>query len=153
MFLLRTTRARREYDRSYRTKVQDAHQLFNTATGETLTEMERICPLTNGSGRPGSDLISVGRALSCDLVIRDPSVSKLQGHFRDVTRNTAYFSDARPSNPTRLDGVRLAPGTGAMVATSSHIVFGRVQCVLVSAGGLHDLFGIKNSGSPPPGQE
>src|SRR5688572_2339918 len=39
-----------------------------------------VLALKKAPGNPYPDRISVGRARNCDVVMRDPSVSKLHGH-------------------------------------------------------------------------
>ena len=48
-----------------------------------------VMPLTKAEGGAFAERISVGRALNCDVVIRDESVSKLHAYFRIVTATTA----------------------------------------------------------------
>ena len=42
----------------------------------------RVIPLVKAPGNPYSDRISVGRARNCDVVLRNPSVSKLHALIR-----------------------------------------------------------------------
>src|SRR5262245_27832586 len=41
-----------------------------------------ILPVAKAAGNPYPDRISIGRARNCDVVMRDPTVSKLHAHFR-----------------------------------------------------------------------
>jgi hypothetical protein len=98
-----------------------------------------ILPLRKVASNPFPDRISVGRAPNCDVVIRAPSVSKLHGHFREVTANSAVLTDAKSSNGTRVDNAALAPGLATLVAEFSHVSFGRVRLQLLSASAVYDL--------------
>jgi pSer/pThr/pTyr-binding forkhead associated (FHA) protein len=97
-----------------------------------------ILPLRKGEGRPFPERISVGRAINCDLVIRDASVSKLHGHFRDVSQDIALFTDAKSSNGTRLDGALIKPGAATEIRANTLLSFGRVQLVFMSPGDVYD---------------
>lgn len=97
-----------------------------------------ILPLRKAPGSPFSDRLSVGRAPTCDLVIADPSVSKLHGHFREVTMASAVFTDAKSANGTRMDGVVVPPGGSIELKKFHHIVFGRVRLLMVSPSEVYD---------------
>jgi pSer/pThr/pTyr-binding forkhead associated (FHA) protein len=71
-------------------------------------------------------------------VIRDPSVSKLHGHFRDVRSDSAVFSDAKSSNGTRVDGNPVEPGVGIEIQRESIITLGRVRLSLLTAADVYD---------------
>lgn len=87
---------------------------------------------------PFPERISVGRANNCDVVIRDPSVSKLHGHFRDVQADSAIFTDAKSSNGTRIDGNPAEAGVSVAVQRQSIIVLGRVRLTLLTASEVYD---------------
>jgi pSer/pThr/pTyr-binding forkhead associated (FHA) protein len=95
-------------------------------------------PLRKGEGRPFPERISLGRATNCDVVIRDASISKLHGHFRDVGAETASFTDAKSSNGTRLDGSLIKAGVPAEIRVHTLLCFGRVQLMFMSPGEVYD---------------
>ncbi|MEY4578330.1 MAG: hypothetical protein RL701_3033 [Pseudomonadota bacterium] len=97
-----------------------------------------VVPLRKASGNPFPDRISVGRAVNCDVVIRDPSISKLHGHFRDVGLDAAVFTDAKSSNGTRIDGVVVPPGVTVRIERHGLITLGRVRLQLVTAIDVYD---------------
>ncbi|HET8937150.1 MAG TPA: FHA domain-containing protein [Polyangiales bacterium] len=101
-------------------------------------ELPLILPLKKGEGRPFPERISVGRATNCDVVIRDASISKLHGHFRDVTAETAFFTDAKSSNGTRLNGTLVAPGVATEIRQNMLLSFGRVQLMFMSPSDVYD---------------
>ena len=115
------------------------HKEFNASKvdGPSL-ETPLVLPLRKGEGRPFPERISVGRATNCDVVIRDASVSKLHGHFRDVTMDKALFTDAKSSNGTRLDGTLIQAGAAAEISTDTLLTFGRVQLVFMAPGDVYD---------------
>lgn len=97
-----------------------------------------VVPLRKATGNPFPDRVSVGRAVNCDIAIRDPSISKLHGHFRDVTRDSAVFTDAKSSNGTRIDGVVVQPGVAVRIERHGLITLGRVRLQLVTATDVYD---------------
>jgi hypothetical protein len=115
------------------------HKEYNAAKtdGQSL-ELPLILPLRKGEGRPFPERISVGRAVNCDVVIRDASISKLHGHFRDVATETAFFTDAKSSNGTRLDGSLIRAGVATEIRRQTVLVFGRVQLMFMSPGDVYD---------------
>jgi pSer/pThr/pTyr-binding forkhead associated (FHA) protein len=101
-------------------------------------ETPLILPLRKADGHPFPERISIGRANNCDLVIRDPSVSKLHGHFRDVGPESALFTDAKSANGTRVDGTQIKPGEAIEIRRHALLSFGRVQLMLISAEDAYD---------------
>jgi len=103
-----------------------------------LPETPLILPLRKSEGHPFPERISIGRATNCDVVIRDPSVSKLHGHFRDVGPESACFTDARSANGSRVDGVLIKPGEAIELRQHALLSVGRVQLMLISAADAYD---------------
>jgi hypothetical protein len=97
-----------------------------------------VIPLVKAPGNPFPERISVGRAPNCDIVLRDPSVSKLHGHFRDITPDSAVFTDAKSANGTRLNGAAVAAGAAIEVKTFSYLTFGRIRVQLLSSADVYD---------------
>lgn len=120
----------------FRTLTHKEHAASN-AEAEEL-EAALILPLRKGERRPFPERISVGRAVNCDVVIRDASVSKLHGHFRDVGEESAFFTDGKSSNGTRLDGSLIQPGVATEIRRHSLLSFGRVQLMFMSPGDVYD---------------
>ena len=100
-----------------------------------------VLPMRRAVGSLSADRLSVGRAPGCDLVIVDPSVSKIHGHFTSVTSASAVFTDANSANGTRIDAM-MVPRGGTMELKKFHyIVFGRVRLLMVSAAEAYDWLG------------
>jgi len=91
-----------------------------------------ILPLCKADGHPFPERVSVGRAMNCDVVIRDPSVSKLHGHFRDVGAESAFFTDAKSSNGTRVDGAAAKAAELRARASDAGVRGGPVRLVVSS---------------------
>jgi hypothetical protein len=96
-----------------------------------------VLPMMKDPGNPFPDRISIGRAPNCDIVIREHSVSKLHGHFRDVTMESAVFTDSRSANGSRINGVTISPGTPVTLVSLDEIVLGRVRLKLMTATDLY----------------
>src|SRR5262245_1970375 len=84
---------------------------FDQPTDDALRPAAaRYMPLVRSSASPYTDRITVGRTANCDVVLQDPSVSKLHALFwphRDLAE--WQVSDARSANGTLLNARPLAP--------------------------------------------
>jgi FHA domain len=98
-----------------------------------------VFALVKARGNPYPDRISVGRARNCDLVMRDPTVSKLHAHFRSRTGGGYDLVDLDSPNGTRVNQVDLKPNQPHPVKSGDAIRFGLVNAELVDAGRLYDL--------------
>jgi hypothetical protein len=97
-----------------------------------------VLPVAKAHGNPYPDRVSVGRARNCDVVIRDPSVSKLHAHFR-VDQPQLDVVDIDSQNGTRVNGRAVPPHQPMVVTPGDIITFGSVACKLVDAAALYDL--------------
>ncbi|HEX6815005.1 MAG TPA: FHA domain-containing protein [Gemmatimonadaceae bacterium] len=97
-----------------------------------------VLAVVKAPGNPYPDRVSVGRARNCDIVMRDPSVSKLHAHFR-VGVGKLELVDIDSQNGTRVNGRALAPHQPAQVANGDVVLFGSVASKLVDAAALYDL--------------
>lgn len=97
-----------------------------------------VVPVVKAAGNPYPDRVSVGRARNCDIVMRDPSVSKLHAHFR-IGGPKLELVDIDSQNGTRVNGRALPPHQPAQVASSDTILFGSVAAKLVDGAALYDL--------------
>jgi len=123
---------------SFHTQVHGA-KLRQAVHASTASDVEvLVIPLQKAVGNPFPDRISVGRAPNCDIVFRDPSVSKLHGHFREVTAESAVFTDSKSANGTRLNGASVAAGAAIEVKSFSYLIFGRIRVQLLSSADVYD---------------
>jgi len=97
-----------------------------------------VFPVRKAPDNPFPERISLGRAPNCDVSVRDGSISKLHGHFCDVTPSAAAFVDAKSANGTRVEGRTLEPGERCLLSAGAYVSFGRVRLQLVDAAQLYD---------------
>jgi hypothetical protein len=97
-----------------------------------------VIEVVKAAGNPYPDRISIGRARNCDVVLRDPSVSKLHAHFR-VGVPQMELVDIDSQNGTLVNGRKLAPHQPAAVSPGDQLTFGNVVTKLVDANALYDL--------------
>jgi hypothetical protein len=128
--------ALQEQDVGFSTQVVDPVSLRRST--RTRTQHLEVLPVVKAPGNPYPDRVSVGRARNCDLVMRDPSVSKLHAHFR-IGGGKLELVDIDSQNGTRVNGRQLAPHQPAVVASGDTILFGSVAAKLMDAATLYDL--------------
>ncbi len=97
-----------------------------------------ILPIAKAANNPYSDRISLGRARNCDLVVRDPSVSKLHGHFRG-SAGELTFVDLGSQNGTRVNGNVLSRNVPHLIRDGDSMTLGSVKARIVGADALFDL--------------
>ena len=97
-----------------------------------------VLPVVKSPANPYPDRVSVGRARNCDVVMRDPSVSKLHAHFR-IGGPKLELVDIDSQNGTRVNGKQIPAHQPVAVAFGDSIWFGTVTCRLVDASALYDL--------------
>jgi hypothetical protein len=98
----------------------------------------QVIAIEKAPGNPYPDRVSVGRTGNCDVVLRDPSVSKLHAHFRWGQRGQLLLVDARSSNGTVVNGVALLPGLEELLESGDVVTFGSVRATLLDGSGVYD---------------
>jgi hypothetical protein len=91
----------------------------------------RILALEKTDRSPFSN-ISVGRARNCDVVLREPSVSKLHAHFL-VSAAGWQLVDRGSANGTFHKGRKLDADHPVLLAPGDEILIGAVSCVFADA--------------------
>jgi FHA domain len=99
----------------------------------------QLFPIVKAPKNPFPERISVGRALNCDIVLREASVSKLHAHFQQVTPEQAMLTDVKSANGTRINGKRIGSAEAQRVISGDQLQFGGVVVVFVSPAALYDL--------------
>jgi hypothetical protein len=125
----------------YETRVlgPDAPRPLATAPGALPVGGSAVLiELVKAPGNPYPDRISIGRARNCDVVLRDPSVSKLHAHVR-VEGGARVVVDAGSQNGTRVNRTLLAPNTPHRIASGDLVSFGRVTGRVADAAALFDM--------------
>lgn len=117
------------------TVVREPFSRNRTASGRIAIFAVEV---TKAKGNPYPDRISIGRARNCDVVIRDPSVSKLHAHFKTVGGGFE-LADLGSQNGTALNGEPLKPHEPHPISTGDSVRFGTVRAKLVDAGLLYDF--------------
>ena len=99
----------------------------------------RVLSVVKAPQNPYSDRISVGRARNCDVVLRDPSVSKLHAHVRKEPNGTWVIIDLDSHNGTAVAGVPILPSRPENLRSGDLVTFGGVTVRVVDAAYLHGL--------------
>jgi hypothetical protein len=94
--------------------------------------------IEKAEGNPDPDRISVGRAGTCDLCIRHPSVSKVHAHFR-VKGSTLTLVDGSSKNGTRANGKSLGSNQPRLLASHDRVEFGSVQAMVLDSRDFFEL--------------
>jgi hypothetical protein len=137
LFLMLTTRLEDDDEAGFNTMVEEV-----PATGRRKSSLSRkldLVEVTKAKGNPYPDRISVGRARNCDVVLRDPSVSKLHSHFRLKEDGKLELVDLKSQNGTCVNGRALAADRPEPVASGDVLLFGSVSARLCNAALLWDL--------------
>jgi hypothetical protein len=98
-----------------------------------------IFPVQKARGTPFPDRILVGRAGNCDIVLPDPSVSKLHAHLRKLPDGSYEVIDVGSQNGTTVNGAKLVANTGRPLKQRDSLLFGKVASKFVDSGMLYDL--------------
>jgi hypothetical protein len=120
----------------FSTQVVDPVSL-RRSTFRRTTNIE-VLAIVKAPGNPYPDRVSIGRARNCDIVMRDPSVSKLHAHFR-VDGSKLELVDIDSQNGTRINGRALPPHQPSPVENGDTLLVGSVAAKLVDANALYDL--------------
>lgn len=87
-------------------------------------------------GNPEPDRISVGRARSCDIVLRYPYISKIHAVVLEKDDRHSLM-DMGSSNGTRVNGVELDKGGKVRLELGDTVQFGELELRYVSARVFH----------------
>lgn len=98
----------------------------------------QVIAIAKAPGNPYADRVSVGRTANCDVVLKDPSVSKLHAHFRWDEQGGLVLVDARSSNGTMVNGSAALPGVAEPLQSGDVVQFGAVRTTLLDGQGVYD---------------
>jgi pSer/pThr/pTyr-binding forkhead associated (FHA) protein len=82
-----------------------------------------------------ADRVSVGRAVSADVVLRHQSVSKFHAYFR-LEKDTWQLSDAASKNGSQLNGIPLVDREPQPLRPGDRIRFGSIDVIFFDASTL-----------------
>jgi pSer/pThr/pTyr-binding forkhead associated (FHA) protein len=102
------------------------------------TEME-LYPLAKKPGASFPDRITIGRTTNNDVVIADPSVSRLHAYVREA--NGWVVADAGSKNGSWLGDALLEPRREAALPPGAMVRFGDVQFTFYRSSDLFELLG------------
>jgi hypothetical protein len=116
---------------------------FATATIEIdfdpYAALWQVFPVVKRPDTPFPEQISVGRANNCDVVLRVPSVSKVQMHILCGVDGSFSLRDSRASAPISVNRLRLSSGEIRVLKSGDLIQFGAFELEFVDAPRLHDV--------------
>jgi hypothetical protein len=121
---------------------------FNTKVGGAVYEPDpgsgdgeilELIPIEKASGNPYADLISIGRAKNCDIVLRHNSVSKLHAYLTVLGPELVKLVDSGSANGTTVNGNKAEPKMPLLLTPDDTVVFGEVSTRLVSPDALYQL--------------
>lgn len=117
----------------YRTSTHEGTPAMPTVTEALLDKDVCLAPLSKSARNPYQNFIFVGRASTCDVILRDASVSKTHAVFeRDAQQPLWKLRDNRSHNGTWVNRARLRPEERIPVASGDSIVFGAYPAYLIS---------------------
>lgn len=99
-----------------------------------------IFPLIkNPSSNADDRLFSVGRSISSDLRMNDPTLSKKHARI-EVKEEKFYLVDLESSNGTKVNAVPLQPFVPKEIRVGDKIGFGRYDFIFMTPGQLYNRF-------------
>lgn len=133
----------------YETAALDRHTAAALLAAAERTEADRaalvrqalvvgkhyVVPLRKrqSAGGLSLDRVTVGRATNSDIVLRDPSVSKLHAWFSLHEQREFRLADAGSTNHTAVNGQRLAPRLPRHIVECDRLELGAVSGIVCSA--------------------
>ena len=105
----------------------------------TVGAARGILAVTKSERNLLDDLISIGRAPTCDMVLPDRGVSKLHAHFCRDAGGRWNVRDADSTNGTFVDGKRAAPGLKVPLAWGTSLRMAHCEGRFLDAERLFDM--------------
>src|SRR5207248_6732728 len=105
----------------FQTRVVTPEMMKRGSVASPNLDLIEVLEVSKAPGNPYPERISVGRARNCDVVMRDPSVSKLHAHMRLREAGKLDLIDLESQNGTRINGRALAPHTPEWVAAGDEL--------------------------------
>jgi hypothetical protein len=109
----------------------DTQVVANVSDVEEDDEKEEAGPrlhlIVKSDRNPYADRISVGRAKTNDIVIRDSSVSKLHAHFLKIADGAVGIRDANSKNGVTVNGRRVGSSAPEPLKSGDLVQIGHVE--------------------------
>jgi len=116
----------------FRTSTHEGTPTMPTVTDALLDRGVCLAPLSKSDRNPYQNFIFVGRASTCDVILRDASVSKTHAVFeRDDQQPLWRIRDNRSHNGTWVNGTRIGPDARVPVTSGDSIVFGAYPAYVI----------------------
>ncbi len=96
-----------------------------------------VLPIRKSLRSPYQDRISIGRARSCDVVIRDASISKLQAYVFTGADGSHSIVDVGSQNGTKIGSRLLVPQKPMPLKAGDIITLGAVVAATLDATSAH----------------
>jgi hypothetical protein len=87
---------------------------------------------------PDQDIITIGVATTCDVVLDDTSVSKRHAWFQR-TDDVWRIWDGDSSAGTQVNGQLVLPGYPRALASGDRVILGYVDLMFITSEGFYDL--------------
>jgi pSer/pThr/pTyr-binding forkhead associated (FHA) protein len=119
---------------------EEVEMAFETLPAQKRTTRSHveILEIKKAPTNPYPDRISIGRARNCDVVLKDPSVSKLHAHFL-IRRAGSELVDLGSQNGTCVNGAPLDRDRAHSLRFGDVLLFGNLAAKFVDAALLYDL--------------
>ncbi|MGK4003824.1 FHA domain-containing protein [Sorangium sp. So ce1036] len=115
------------------------HRISSAMTAASFERCE-LLPVTKRPDSPWQDRILIGRALNSDIVLRDPSVSKVHAHISVLSPDAPTLHARKSTNGTFLNDRLVSPaGDGVPLQSGDILQLGNVVCELIVSADIYRL--------------
>lgn len=117
----------------------DGPTMSGKFTFDPAADRMQIAAIQKKPGNAEHWVFSIGRAATCDVVLRFPIVSQLHAHLTVDASGKIAIIDAGSANSTRCNGKRLLPNQVEALQIGDALSFGPLKLELCDAERLHRL--------------
>jgi len=136
--------------RDFHTTTLDGATLVPALTVVAVDPATQVAALEKSPRNPYDGFLFLGRASTCDIILRDASVSKTHAVIELSEGQDAWsLRDNRSRNGTWRNGERLKDGERVALASGDVLVFGSYPSYFVLMKDLMRMFGASRSMRPP----
>lgn len=115
------------------------HRISSAMTAASFERCE-LLPVMKRPESPWQDRILIGRALNSDIVLRDPSVSKVHAHISVLSPDAPTLHARKSTNGTFLNDRLVSPaGEGVSLQSGDILQLGNVVCEFVVSADVYRL--------------